>query len=92
MSEDLDISQTLDQKGLLCPLPIINTAKEISASLSIPVIICGGAGNFKHLVDVFKNTGVSAAACSSLFHFGDNNPIRARSYLRNHGIPMRVTK
>ena len=30
MSEDLDISQTLDQKGLLCPLPIINTAKEIS--------------------------------------------------------------
>ena len=30
MSEDLDISQTLDQKGLLCPLPIINTAKEIA--------------------------------------------------------------
>ena len=30
MTEDLNISQTLDQKGLLCPLPIINTAKEIS--------------------------------------------------------------
>ena len=30
MTDDLNISQTLDQKGLLCPLPIINTAKEIS--------------------------------------------------------------
>ena len=30
MTEDINISQTLDQKGLLCPLPIINTAKEIS--------------------------------------------------------------
>ena len=30
MPENLDISQTLDQKGLLCPLPIINTAKEIA--------------------------------------------------------------
>ena len=30
MTENLNISQTLDQKGLLCPLPIINTAKEIS--------------------------------------------------------------
>ena len=30
MTEDLNISQILDQKGLLCPLPIINTAKEIS--------------------------------------------------------------
>ena len=30
MTEELNISQTLDQKGLLCPLPIINTAKEIA--------------------------------------------------------------
>ena len=28
MPEDLNISKILDQKGLLCPLPIINTAKE----------------------------------------------------------------
>ena len=30
MTEHTNISQTLDQTGLLCPLPIINTAKEIS--------------------------------------------------------------
>ena len=70
----------------------LDTANEVSSTVKIPVIVCGGAGNFLHLVDLFKNTEASAAACSSLFHFGDNNPIRARSYLRNYKIEMRVVK
>ena len=60
--------------------------------LSIPLIGYGGAGNFKHIADAFNKTKVSALACSSIFHFGDNNPIRLRSYLRNNDIPMRVLK
>jgi imidazole glycerol-phosphate synthase subunit HisF len=51
-----------------------------------PVVACGGAGNFKHLFDAFDLYGVHAVACASLFHFGDNNPIRARAYLKNKGI------
>ncbi len=66
--------------------------KKISKLLNIPLIACGGAGNFMHLVELFKNTSASAAACASLFHFGDNNPIRARSFLRNYKIPMRSLK
>ena len=66
--------------------------KKISKLLSIPLIACGGAGNFMHLVELFKNSSTSAAACASLFHFGDNNPIRARSFLRNYKIPMRSLK
>lgn len=57
-----------------------------------PVIIAGGAGTFMDLVDAFKQVDVDAVACASLFHFGDNNPIRARSYLLNQGIPMKLTK
>ena len=70
----------------------IETIDKLSCMLSIPLIGYGGAGNFKHIFDVFKNTEVSALACSSIFHFGDNNPIRLRSYLRNNSIPMRVLK
>lgn len=70
----------------------LDLAKKIAQAVSVPVIICGGAGNFKHLNDLFKETDASAAACSSIFHFGDNNPIRARSYLRNMDVPMRVLK
>lgn len=64
----------------------------ISSSVRCPVIAGGGAGNYGHLRDLFSRTSASAAACGSLFHFGDNTPIRARSYLRNHSIPMRVLR
>lgn len=67
-------------------------AEKLAQAVSIPVIVCGGAGNFMHLADLLKGTQASAAACASIFHFGDNNPIRARSYLRNLDVPMRVLK
>lgn len=57
-----------------------------------PLIAAGGAGTLMHLVDAFQKTDVDAVACASLFHFGDNNPIRARAYLMNQGIPMKRTK
>ena len=65
---------------------------EIAESCPIPLIASGGAGNFQDLIDVFNCGPVAAAACGSLFHFGDNHPIRARSFLRNHGVPMRKLK
>jgi imidazole glycerol-phosphate synthase subunit HisF len=70
----------------------LDLAEEIASTVSVPVIMCGGAGNFMHLVELLKDTSVSAAACASVFHFGDNNPIRARSYLRNLNVPMRVLR
>lgn len=30
MLEGIKVDRTLDQKGLLCPMPIINTAREVS--------------------------------------------------------------
>lgn len=70
----------------------LETAGNVASEVSVPVIVCGGAGNFMHLAEVLNKTSVSAAACASIFHFGDNNPIRARSYLRNLNVPMRVLK
>jgi cyclase len=70
----------------------LEMAKSVAAAVSVPVIVAGGAGNFMHIADLLRGTEVSAAACASLFQFGDNNPIRARSYLRNLNIPMRILK
>jgi cyclase len=61
----------------------------VQAITNVPVIACGGAGNFMHLVNCFKETSVSALAMSSIFHFGDNNPIRARAHLLNHKIQIK---
>jgi len=56
---------------------------------NIPVIACGGAGNYEHLKEAFLQTGVTAVACGSLFNFGDNNPIRAKAFLSNYDIPLK---
>ena len=68
----------------------LKTIDKISSMINIPLIACGGAGNFKHIEDLFSKT--SAAACASIFNFGDNNPFRLRSYLKNAGIDVRTVK
>lgn len=65
--------------------------KLIQSVSRVPVIVNGGAGHFMHLVDAIK-AGAHAVACASVFHFGDNNPIRARSYLKNHAIAVKNVK
>lgn len=70
----------------------LDMAERVARVVPVPVIVSGGAGNFMHLAEVLKETQASAAACASIFHFGDNNPIRARSYLRNLDIPSRTLK
>lgn len=82
---------SIDRDGVMQGYDL-DMAKQVAAAVSVPVIVAGGAGNFMHLAELLRDTPASAAACASLFHFGDNNPIRARSYLRNLGIPMRVLK
>jgi len=70
----------------------IKTATIVNGAVNIPIIVCGGGGDYNDLAEAFMEANVSGAACASLFHFGDNNPIRARSYLKNKGIPMRRVK
>lgn len=54
----------------------------------VPLIAAAGAGHFLHLKEAF-DIGVDAAACGSLFNFGDNNPLRAKAFLKNYGIPLK---
>ncbi len=63
--------------------------KLVNRSVNVPVVACGGAGNFKHLEDAYTETEVGALAMASIYHFGDNNPIRARAYLMNHQIDIK---
>ena len=71
---------SIDRDGMMTGLDIQSSL--CSKNTSLPIVICGGAGNMMHLAEAFTNSPVSGIACSSIFHFGDNNPIRARSYLK----------
>ena len=85
------ILNSIDRDGKMMGYDLV-MAEKVASALHVPVIIAGGAGNFAHLAELLGETSASAAACASLFHFGDNNPIRARSYLKNLNIPNRVLK
>ena len=80
---------SIDQDGMMQGYDL-ELIKLVLTYTTLPVIACGGAGNFMHLVDAYKNTGVGALAMASIYHFGDNNPVRARSYLKNQDINIKT--
>jgi cyclase len=67
-----------------------NLISLVLSNTNLPVIACGGAGNFMHLVNAVNETGVKALAMASIYHFGDNNPVRARFYIKNQGIEVKT--
>ena len=75
----------IDNDGMMKGLPT-KMIQKLTNLTKVPIIVLGGIGNFQHVVEVFNSTTVSAVACSSIFHFGSNDPIRLKSYLKNNGI------
>jgi cyclase len=62
------------------------TINKLLKKISVPLIIAGGAGNEKHLIDGLKLEGVSAVATANLFNFiGDGIP-NARSKIIQEGL------
>ncbi len=81
----------IDHDGMMGGVPI-EVVQKFTKLTKVPIIILGGIGNFQHVADVFNNTSATAVACSSIFHFGSNDPIRLKSYLKNNGIEQRSLK
>lgn len=80
--------QSIDNDGRMqgydVPL-LVDTARQVP----IPVIGAGGSGDYHSLLTAFQESSVSALACASIFHFSDSNPIRAKAFLSNFGIPFK---
>jgi len=62
------IIQSIDRDGLMKGYDLELT-KRISENISIPVVALGGAGNFDHLIECYKNTYANAMASGSFFVF-----------------------
>ncbi len=67
----------------------IELVKKITDSVTIPVIVSGGSGNYEHMYEALTKGGASAVAAASMFHFTQQTPIEAKRYLANKGIPLR---
>ena len=64
--------------------------RQLSDSLTIPVIASGGAGKKEHFRDTFVNGHSDAALAASVFHFGEIPIPELKQYLINAGINIRI--
>jgi cyclase len=83
------IVQSIDRDGRMQGYDTTLIGRCVGA-VPVPVIALGGAGQIIHLKQAFDQ-GAQAAACGSLFNFGDNNPLRAKALLKNYQVPLKNT-
>ena len=80
--EDFGIGEILiisvNKEGLKSGFDIYLT-KKISSILKIPVIACGGAGDFDHIYDVIKQTNISGVSMSSILHYNNILPFKFKN-------------
>jgi cyclase len=64
--------------------------RQLSESLSIPIIASGGAGTMEHFRDAFTEGKADAALAASVFHFGEIKITDLKSYLCSQNISVRM--
>jgi cyclase len=67
----------------------IELIKKVVSSVNIPVIACGGAGDFYDFVELALKTSVSAIAAGNIFHFTELSYARAKAILLKNNINVR---
>jgi cyclase len=67
----------------------LELTRAVVDAVGIPVIASGGAGSLAHLHEGLTTGGASAALVASLFHYGEYSVRAAKTYLADHGVPIR---
>jgi imidazole glycerol-phosphate synthase subunit HisF len=62
----------------------------VSEAVSIPVLVCGGAGKWQDFVDGFVKGKASAVCTTCIYHFTDVSIKSAKKYLKEAGIDVRI--
>lgn len=68
----------------------IELLKKITDAVNIPVIASSGAGSLDDFVEVFQQTGVTAALGASVFHSSQFTVKEVKSKLKAEGVEVRL--
>ena len=80
---------SIDNDGSLLGYDI-KMINSISKNLECPILALGGAGNWQHILDLFKLTKVTAACTQNIFHFTEESMISAKKFLKRNNIDIRI--
>jgi cyclase len=67
-------------------IDLFNYSKE---KTSIPIILCGGAGNAHHFLEA-SQAGARSLCAGNFFHFTEQSVITTKQYLKQNGIGVRL--
>lgn len=62
----------------------------ISEAVSIPVLVCGGAGKWQDFIDGFVKGKASAVCTANIYHFTETSINSAKKFLKENGIDVRI--
>lgn len=62
----------------------------VAGAVQIPVVACGGAGNFAHISEAFRRTSASGIAAANFFHFTEHSVITTKAALLRDGVDIRL--
>ena len=68
----------------------LDLCRHIADAVSVPVLICGGAGNWNHFLLGFTDGGADAVCTTNIYHFTEASIHSAKIFLEQNGIPVRV--
>jgi len=67
----------------------LELTRAVADRVGIPVIASGGVGTLGHMLDGLTTGGASAALVASIFHYGTHTVGEAKTFLAEHGVPVR---
>jgi len=68
----------------------LDLCRLVSRASSVPVLVCCGAGNWRHFEDGLALGGADGVCTQNIFHFTEASIVSAKKYLRSKSIPVRL--
>jgi cyclase len=64
--------------------------REVIHNVNVPVLISGGAGNWKHFEQGLVDLGADAVCTTNIYHFTEASMLNAKKYLSEKNISVRL--
>ena len=68
----------------------LDLCEKFIQSIDVPIIPLGGVGKWEDMVALINRTGATAVAAANIFHHQENSVFRARKFLLEAGLSVRI--
>ncbi len=79
---------SIDQDGSLAGLDL-ELCRKVTSAVKVPVILSGGAGNWKHFVEGFLEGKADAVCATNIYHFTEKSIQSFKANLDRTGVNVR---